>query len=105
MEQADRGNGMIASLLRNPDTRVDLERTLAETRQTAAALRAWTARVEGSSSLANRLMTDEGMGQRAGRDLESLIHDLSNVAAKLDRGEGSAAKLINDPNIYDAVKD
>src|SRR5581483_1575999 len=64
-----------------------------------------SARVESSDSLMNKLMTDEGMGPRAGRDLESIVHYLTSVAAKPARGNGSAAKLINDPSIYDAVND
>jgi phospholipid/cholesterol/gamma-HCH transport system substrate-binding protein len=105
LDQADRGNGMVGSLLRDPDTRADFESTLRDLRQSAANLRVWTTRVESNESLMNKVMTDEGMGRRAGRDLEALIHDLSSVAAKLDRGHGTAAKLINDPAIYDAVSD
>ena len=61
--------------------------------------------MENNDSVANRLLTDEGMGQRVGRDLEAIVHDLASVAAKLDRGGGAAGMLINDPRIYDAVND
>ena len=105
MAQAERGDNLAATLLRSPTTRADFEATLAEAKQAAASLRQWTAAVETNDSVANRLLTDEEMGQRVGRDLEAIVHDLSAVAAKLDRGEGSAAKLINDPQIYEAVND
>lgn len=105
MTHADRGEGVMTSLLRNPETRADFEATLAQARHAAASLEKWTAEVEGNDSVANRLLTDEGMGARVGSDLESLVHDLSSVAKKLDRGQGSAAMLINDPKIYEAVND
>ena len=103
--EANRDDNLIASLLRDPGTRADFDATLAEAKQAAASLRQWTAQVEGNDSVANRLLTDEGMGQRVGRDLEAIVRDLASVAAKLDRGGGAASMLINDPRIYDAVND
>ena len=105
MASANRGDGLVASLLREPKTRQEFEATLAEARQTAASLRAWSAEIESSNGLVDRLLTDEGMGERVSRDLEGIVSNLHQVAEKLNRGEGSAAKLINDPNIYDAVND
>ncbi len=105
MAQAERGDNLAAALLRSPTTRADFEATLQEAKQAAAALRQWTAAVESTDSVANRLLTDQGMGERVGRDLEAIVRDLASVAGKLDRGEGSASKLINDPLIYDAVND
>jgi len=103
--QADRGDNLMATLLRDPAARADFQATLAEAKGAASSLRQWTAQVEHNDSVANRLLTDEEMGEKVGRDLETLVHDLSSVAAKLDRGEGTASKLINDPLIYDAVND
>jgi phospholipid/cholesterol/gamma-HCH transport system substrate-binding protein len=105
MQQADRGEGLVATLLRSPETRAEFDATLADARAAADSLRKWTAEVEGNDSIANRLLTDEGVGERVGRDLEAIVHDLASVASKLDRGEGSVAKLINDPQIYDAAND
>ncbi|HEY4575867.1 MAG TPA: hypothetical protein VIJ26_17940, partial [Thermoanaerobaculia bacterium] len=33
------------------------------------------------------------------------VKNLNEVSAKLNHGDGTAAKLINDPQIYDAVND
>jgi len=103
MAQANRDDNLVSSLLRNPQTRADFDDTLAQAKAAAASLRQWTAAVEKNDSVANRLLTDEEMGQRVGRDLETIVHDLSSVAAKLDRGNGAAGMFINDPRIYDAV--
>jgi len=103
--QANRDDNLVGSLLRNPQTRADFDATLAEAKQAASSLRQWTARVESTDSVANRLLTDPGAGERVGRDLEAIVHDLASVASKLDRGNGAAGMLINDPRIYDAVND
>jgi len=103
MAQANRDDNLVGSLLRDPQTRADFDDTLAQAKQAAVSLRQWTAAVEKNDSVANRLLTDEGMGQRVGRDFEALVHDLSSVAGKLDRGNGAAGMFINDPRIYDAV--
>jgi phospholipid/cholesterol/gamma-HCH transport system substrate-binding protein len=105
VSQADRGDNVMATLLRSPETRAELDETLADAKRAAASLRKWTSEVESSDSAVNMLLTDNAAGQRLHRDLESLVRDLSSVAAKLDRGEGSVSKLINDPKIYDAVND
>jgi phospholipid/cholesterol/gamma-HCH transport system substrate-binding protein len=105
MASANRGDGLVASVLRDPHTRQDLEATLGEARQTAAQLRRWTAEIEQGDGLVDRLLTDSGMGDRVSRDLEGIVGNLHEVSRKLNRGEGTAAKLINDPNIYDAVND
>jgi len=105
MAAADRDDNLVASLLRDPQTRADFDATLGEAKQAASSLRQWTARVESTDSVANRLLTDAGAGERVGRDLEAIVHDLASVAAKLDRGGGAAGMLINDPRIYDAVND
>jgi phospholipid/cholesterol/gamma-HCH transport system substrate-binding protein len=105
MAQANRDDNLVGSLLRHPQTRADFDATLAEAKQAASSLRQWTARVESTDSVANRLLTDAGAGERVGRDLEAIVHDLASVAAKLDRGGGAAGMLINDPRIYDAVND
>jgi phospholipid/cholesterol/gamma-HCH transport system substrate-binding protein len=105
LAQAERDDNLMASLLRSPETRASFESTLAEARQAATSLKTWTAAVEGNDSVANRLLTNEEVGARVGRDFEAIVHDLSSVASKLDRGKGSAAMLINDPKIFDAVND
>jgi phospholipid/cholesterol/gamma-HCH transport system substrate-binding protein len=105
LAQADSGEGLLPTLLRDAATREQFQSTLQEAEQTAAQLRRWTAEIEQNDGLVDRLLTDEAMGEKVSRDLESLVADLAAVAAKLERGEGSAAKLINDPQIYDAVND
>jgi hypothetical protein len=50
-------------------------------------------------------MKDKAYGREITEQIRQLVTSLKEVSTKLDRGNGSAAKLINDPKIYDAVND
>lgn len=105
MRDVESGDGLAPALLRDAEMRTQFQSTLDEAQRTAAQLQRWTAEIEQREGLVDRLLTDEEMGEKVGRDLETMVADLAGFAAKLNRGEGTAAKLVNDPQIYDAVKD
>ena len=105
MRSVDEGDGLAPALLHDAQMRAQFESTLDEAQQTVAQLRRWTAEIEQREGLVDRLLTDEAMAEKVGTDLETMVADLAGFAAKLNRGEGTAAKLVNDPQIYDAVKD
>jgi hypothetical protein len=48
---------------------------------------------------------DKEYGREVTGQVRQLVRNLNEVSAKIDKGNGSAAKLINDPQIYDAVND
>src|SRR6185295_3563368 len=73
--------------------------------QVARDLQKMTADLDQSEALLPRLLKDEEYGRRVTEEVRQIVERLNSVADKLDRGEGSAAKLINDPQIYDAVND
>ena len=52
-----------------------------------------------------KLLTDEPYAKEVSEDLRQLIERLNSLSEKLTSGDGTAAKLINDPSIYDAVQD
>lgn len=105
MRDVESGDGLAPALLRDAEMRAQFQSTLDEAQRTAAQLQRWTAEIEQRDGLVDRLLTDEEMGEKVGRDLETMVADLAGFAAKLNRGEGTAAKLVNDPQIYEAVKD
>jgi phospholipid/cholesterol/gamma-HCH transport system substrate-binding protein len=105
MRDVESGDGLAPALLRDAEMRAQFQSTLDEAQRTAAQLQRWTAEIEQREGLVDRLLTDEEMGEKVGRDLETMVADLAGFAAKLNRGEGTAAKLVNDPQIYEAVKD
>ena len=50
-------------------------------------------------------MKDQAYGREVTAQIRQLVERLNAVAGKLDQGNGTAGKLINDPKVYDSVND
>lgn len=103
--EARGGDGLVPRLIRDPATADRFDALLAELEGTATALRSFVTDVEGGEGLAQKLLTDEAYAEEVSENLRQLVERLNAVAGKLDQGEGTAAQLINDPAVYDAVND
>jgi hypothetical protein len=51
------------------------------------------------------LLHDEKFGREFTRNLRSFASRLDSIARKLDEGDGTAGRLINDPSIFEAAND
>ena len=102
---ASSGQGLLPGLLNDPASRDELNQTLATLHQVANDLQGFTGDLESSDALLPRLVKDEAYGREVTEQIRQLVERLNAVAGKLDQGNGTAAKLINDPKIYDAVND
>jgi phospholipid/cholesterol/gamma-HCH transport system substrate-binding protein len=105
LTKAESGEGLLPGLLNDPNARVQLNETLASLRKVAQDLQAFTADLETSDALLPRLVKDEEYGRQVTEQLRQTVGNLNDVSRKLSTGNGTAAKLINDPQIYDAVND
>jgi phospholipid/cholesterol/gamma-HCH transport system substrate-binding protein len=105
LARAEKGEGALPALLNDAGTRQALDETLSSLNSAADSLAAIGEKLEDASGFLPRLLEDEAYGQRLGDELEQLIVDLREAAEKLNRGNGTAAQLINDPGIHDAVQD
>lgn len=105
LTKAESGDGLLPALLNDPNGRVQLNETLASLRKVAQDLQTFTADLEKSDALLPRLVKDEEYGRQVTEQLRQTVERLNEVSRKLDEGNGTAAKLINDPQIYDAVND
>lgn len=99
------GEGLAPKLIYDPTTAARFDETLDLLQQTAADLAALASDVRSSEGLAQKLLTDEVYAEEVGEDLRQLVDRLNAIAGKLDTGEGTASKLINDPEVYNAVND
>lgn len=99
------GPGLAPALLNDPSMKTSVQDTLAQLRQVATDLQRFTGSLETSQGLLPRLVHDEAFATEITGKLESIVGELDDVSRKLSHGEGSAAKLLNDPQIYDAVND
>jgi hypothetical protein len=50
-------------------------------------------------------MGDEEYADEITGEIQRVLERIDNLVTKLDEGEGTAGKLINDPSVYEAVQD
>jgi phospholipid/cholesterol/gamma-HCH transport system substrate-binding protein len=105
LAQAQNGPGLVPGLLNDPSTKAKFDDTLANLNQVARDLHGFTADLDKSEGLLPRLVNDKAYGREITGKVQSIVDHLDDVSAKLSEGNGTAAKLINDPKIYDAVND
>jgi phospholipid/cholesterol/gamma-HCH transport system substrate-binding protein len=99
------GPGLAPALINDPQMKAGVQDTLAQLNQVAQELHKFTADLETSDALLPRLVHDEEYGREITDKIQQLVDQLNEVSLKLDRGDGTAAKLLNDPQVYDAVND
>lgn len=105
----------------NPDTRKNIETTFEDLSLTVASLKSSAQSIDGvlneNSDKLTRTFTnlDEMSGNlnnfsdtlakvnlnQMVTDLEKVTADLENVSGKLNSGQGTAGKLLNDPTVYE----
>jgi phospholipid/cholesterol/gamma-HCH transport system substrate-binding protein len=106
LDKAQDGPGLLPALLNDPAPRAQFTETLASLQKVAQDLQGFTADLQSNDdALLQRLIKDKEYGREVTEQLRQFVKNLNEVSAKLDRGEGTAAKLLNDPRIYDAVND
>lgn len=103
--QAESGGGALSMLLTDGTQKERLERSLASIERTAANLEAASESLREERALLPRLLGDEAYGEKLSSELQSLLENLNRVAGKIDHGSGSAAQIVNDPQLYQAMKD
>jgi len=105
LAQAQNGPGLLPGLLNDPAARTQFNDTLASLNKVAHDLQKFTADLETSDALLPRLVKDEEYGRQVTEQVRQFVQRLNEISAKISNGKGSAAQLINDPQVYDAVND
>jgi phospholipid/cholesterol/gamma-HCH transport system substrate-binding protein len=107
LEAAESGKGALPALLTDEATKQRLDRILASLDTTSARLAKVTESLDqaDSDALAAKLLNDEEFGRRTAQELQAMLSNLRQVAEKLNRGQGSAARLINDETLARAIED
>lgn len=105
LAKAEAGEGLLPALLNDPTAKTQFNDTLASLKDVAQDLQKFTADLETSDALLPRLVKDEEYGREVTEQVRQFVQRLNEISAKVSDGKGSAAKLINDPQIYDAVND
>jgi phospholipid/cholesterol/gamma-HCH transport system substrate-binding protein len=105
LASAQHGKGALPALLNDPAERAKLDETLANLDSASKDLKELTAHFGTSQALLPRLLEDEAYGHEVTERLRETVQHLDTVTDRLVEGKGTAARLINDPAIYEAIND
>lgn len=78
---------------------------MVQVKQVVQDLKTFTGSLNKNGGLVNRLVTDQDYGREVSAKLRSTLDNLSKVSGKLASGQGTLGKLIDDPGVYNGLKD
>ncbi|PYQ35178.1 MAG: hypothetical protein DMF55_07945, partial [Acidobacteria bacterium] len=99
----NKGTGAIPALLSDPEGKKKVYELVDRLSSAAGSLAAVTANLQSGKGALPTLLHDERFGREFTGNLRDLSKRLDSIARKLDSGQGTVGKLINDPAIFDAA--
>jgi phospholipid/cholesterol/gamma-HCH transport system substrate-binding protein len=97
LDHVERGSGPLGVLVRDAELAKSIDRSI-------RALEKTTRRFATGEGAAMRLVDDRAYADRVLGALERTATNLASVSEKLDRGDGTLGKLINDPELHDEAE-
>jgi len=95
------GEGVLGEAMRS-DSR--LSAAIDDFAAAAHDLRSFTSRLEASESLAARVLFDPAYGERLSVELEGALTEMHAILQKVNQGEGTLGKLVNEPEIHEGLE-
>ena len=102
-EGMEKGTGAIPALLTDPEGKKKVYELVDRLSTAAGSLAAVTENLKSGKGALPTLLNDERFSREFTGNLRKLSGRLDSIARKLDEGQGTAGKLINDPAIFDAA--
>lgn len=104
-EELKTGNGAIPALLADPEGKKKVFQLLDNLSIASVSLAKVTSQLEKGDGAIPLLLRDDRFGKEFTGNLREFAKRLNSISRKLDEGNGTAGKLINDPAIFDAAND
>ena len=101
----ENGQGLVPALLHDPQGKQRVFELIENLRLTSSNLSAFTTTLQTGEGLVPRLLNDKEYGDEALVEFASLVRQLNETVSKINRGEGTAGRLITDPSMYESVND
>lgn len=101
----DSGEGILPALLSDPVGKQKVMELVENLRVTSENLTLFSRGLKSGEGLVPRLVNDKKYADETLREFNLLVKQLSDVARKLNEGEGTAGKLIADPAVYESIND
>ena len=105
LERATSEDSALGLMLDDAATRDSLRSTVTGLEAAVADLGATAKDLRERRGLANRLITDEEYAERILSRLDSVLGNLDDISTKIGNGDGTVARLINEPELYEALND
>lgn len=102
---AGEGDGLIPALLGDPEGKKKFFAMVDSLNATAEGLSGFSRELSSGSGLLPKLVRDEAFAKELTQDLRTISSSLASVAEKVDRGDGTAARIVNDPALFEAIDD
>jgi phospholipid/cholesterol/gamma-HCH transport system substrate-binding protein len=96
-------DGLLAALLSDPEGKKKVYTLLDNLTTASGSLGNTLAQLEKGNGTLAILLRDERFGKEFTQNLRSFSKSLDSIGHKLDSGQGTVGKLINDPAIFDAA--
>ncbi len=96
-------DSVVAALIADPEGKKKVFTLVDNLNVAAASLGTTLQRLEKDNGALAILLRDEKFGKEFTNNLKSFSRSLDSIGRKLDSGQGTAGKLINDPAIFDAA--
>lgn len=104
-KELDSNNGMLPALLGDPEGKKKVYDLVDNLQKTSANLALFSASLKEGQGLVPRLLNDKAYGDQALTEFTSLVGQLSETVKKINNGEGTAGKIVNDPTVYESIND
>lgn len=106
LQRSFEGNdGLMPALINDPQAKARVYEVVDNLRVTSDNLAKFTASMQNGQGLVPRLLNDKEYGDQALNEFTTLVRQLNEVVGKINNGEGTAGKVINDPAIYESIND
>jgi phospholipid/cholesterol/gamma-HCH transport system substrate-binding protein len=99
------GNGALPALLSDPEGKKKVFALIDNLNTTSQNLATFSASLQNGQGLVPRLLNDKPYGDQALSEFKGLLAQLNQTVAKVNQGQGSAGRLINDPAVYESIND
>lgn len=103
--ELETGEGPIQALLRDSTLRDRLVQSVENLEAATAELRNAARAFEDGEGLLPRLLNDAELAEGMTGEIQQLLERLNTLTGKLTEGDGTVAKLLDDPSIYEALND
>jgi len=104
-EAFNKGQGPLPALLNDPEGKKKVYDLVDNLKTASTNLATFSESLKNGQGLVPRLMNDKAYADQSLAEFTGLVRQLNESVAKLNAGQGTAGKMINDPSVYESIND